>query len=74
MISIIGSLSCEDLSLVSPFAFVCGGGPHLIPARGSPGLGGVSMGKGLLVIKIIAWVNVVAVLLWFAFKFFRRRL
>jgi len=32
------------------------------------------MGKGLLIIKIIAWVNVVAVLLWFALKFFRRRL
>jgi len=32
------------------------------------------MGKGLLIIKIVAWVNVVAVLLWFAFRFFRRRL
>jgi len=32
------------------------------------------MGKGLLIIKIIAWVNIVAVLLWFALKFFRRRL
>ncbi len=34
----------------------------------------MSNGKGLLLIKVIAWVNVIAVLLWFALRFFKRRL
>ncbi len=32
------------------------------------------MNKGLFIIEVIAWVNVVAVLVWFGIWFFRRRM